>query len=144
MVAARPEVVYDLVSDITRTGEWSPVCQECWWEEPAAAGTVGAWFRGRNVVPERTWETRSQVVAATRGSEFAWLVGDGFVRWSFAMQPLDDGTRLTEAWDFLPAGLAFFERQYGDAAAAQIEDRTRAAHTGIPRTLARISAILEG
>ena len=26
LVTATPEAVYDLVSDVTRTGEWSPVC----------------------------------------------------------------------------------------------------------------------
>ncbi|MGZ6833860.1 MAG: SRPBCC family protein, partial [Mycobacteriaceae bacterium] len=29
-VAHPPELVYDLVSDVTRTGEWSPVCKACW------------------------------------------------------------------------------------------------------------------
>ena len=32
-VQASAEVLYDLVSDITRTGEWSPVCTSCWWDE---------------------------------------------------------------------------------------------------------------
>ena len=36
---------------------------------------MGAWFTGRNEVPGRTWETRSKVVAADRGREFAWVVG---------------------------------------------------------------------
>src|SRR5690606_14752506 len=26
-----PQAVWDVVSDITRTGEWSPVCQAAWW-----------------------------------------------------------------------------------------------------------------
>ena len=60
---------------MTRTGEWSPVCPACWWDEGAETGQVGVWFTGRNETPERTWETRSQVVAADRGREFAWLVG---------------------------------------------------------------------
>ena len=32
-VEASAEAVYDLVSDITRTGEWSPVCVSCWWDD---------------------------------------------------------------------------------------------------------------
>ena len=51
VVEATPEAVYDLVSDITRTGEWSPVCTSCWWDEEADAGTVGAWFTGHNELP---------------------------------------------------------------------------------------------
>lgn len=144
VVAATPEALYDLVSDVTRTGEWSPICQECWWDDDAVPGAVGSWFTGRNVTPTRTWETRSQVVVASRGREFAWLVGEGYVRWGFELQPVQVGTRLTETWDFLPAGLAMFEQRYGDDAPAQVEERTRAALSGIPETLRAIREIAEG
>ena len=143
VVGATPEAVYDLVSDITRTGEWSPVCTSCWWDDEADAGTVGAWFTGHNELPERTWETRSRVVAAERGREFAWLVGGAFVRWGFVLEPVGETTRLSETWEFLPEGLAMFEEKYGDRAPVEVEERTRLAHDGIPRTLAAIKQIAE-
>ena len=142
-VAVPAERLYDLVSDITRTGEWSPICTSCWWDDDAEAGRVGAWFTGHNELPHRTWETRSQVVAADRGREFAWVVGDGFVRWGFGFTPVEGGTTLTESWEFLPGGLAMFEGKYGDRAPAEIAERTRQAHDGIPRTLAAIKQIAE-
>lgn len=142
-VAASAEALYDLVSDVTRTGSWSPVCQSCWWDDESTAGQVGAWFTGRNVLPHRTWETRSQVVAADRGREFAWVVGGGLVRWGFTMSPNGSTTTLTETWHFLPAGIATFGERYGDDAAAQIADRTQQALEGIPRTLAAIKQIAE-
>jgi carbon monoxide dehydrogenase subunit G len=142
-VAATPEQVYDLVSDVTRTGEWSPVCKACAWEDPAQAGQVGAWFTGRNEVPGRTWETRSLVEVADRGREFAWLVTGGYVRWGYTMEPAGDGTLLTESWHFRPEGLAFFEEKYAEDAQAQVENRTRAAHEGIPATLEAIKAVAE-
>ena len=143
VVRSSPEALYDLVSDVTRTGEWSPVCTRCWWDE-GATGQVGDWFTGHNEVPGRTWETRSQVVAADRGREFAWLVGGRLVRWGFTLEPVADGTRLTESWEFLPAGQQFFAERYGADAQRQIDDRTRAAHEGIPATLAAIKRIAEG
>ena len=142
VVAATPEELYDLVSDVTRTGEWSPVCRACWWDEGASA-QPGAWFTGRNEVPGRTWATRGQVQVADRGREFAWLVGGRLVRWAFTMAPVEGGTLLTESWEFLPAGLEFFAENYGEAAQAQIADRTRSALAGIPATLAAIKAIAE-
>jgi hypothetical protein len=142
-VQASAETLYDLVSDITRTGEWSPVCTSCWWDDEASAGQVGAWFTGRNELPHRTWETRSQVVAAERGREFAWVVGGSFVRWGFTLAPADAGTILTETWEFLPAGIAMFEEKFGEDAHAQITDRTQQALDGIPRTLAAIKQIAE-
>ncbi|WP_148612945.1 SRPBCC family protein [Nocardioides rubriscoriae] len=141
-VDASAEALYDLVSDITRTGEWSPVCTSCWWDDEATAGRVGAWFTGRNELPHRTWETRS-VVAAEHGREFAWIVGGGFVRWGFALVPAQTGTKLIESWEFLPAGIAMFEEKFGDDAVAEIADRTQQALDGIPTTLAAIKRIAE-
>lgn len=142
-VHASAEALYALVSDISRTGEWSPVCTSCWWDDDAEAGQVGAWFTGRNQLPNRTWETRSQVVAAQPGREFAWVVGGSFVRWGFVLTPAEEGTTLTESWDFLPAGIAMFQEKFGDQAPAQIADRTQQALDGIPRTLAAIKRIAE-
>lgn len=142
-VNASAQELYDLVSDITRTGEWSPVCTACWWDGEATAGEVGAWFTGRNVLPERTWETRSQVVAAAAGQEFAWVVGGKFVRWGYTFASVESGTVLTETWEILPEGIAMFEDKYGDEAAAQIADRIRLALEGIPITLSAIKGIAE-
>jgi hypothetical protein len=144
LVRAVPEVVYDLVADVTRTGEWSPVCAQCWWDDAEQAGKVGASFTGRNVLPHRTWETRSRVVVADRGREFAWVVGDGLVRWGFAVDATEGGTELTESWAFLPAGLAMFAEKYGDRAQEEIDERTEQARVGIPKTLAAIRRIAEG
>lgn len=137
VVAATPERLYDMVSDVTRTGEWSPVCTACWWDD-GASPQVGSWFTGRNETPERTWETRSQVVAADRGVEFAFVVGGSYVRWGYTFTPVEGGTRLTESWDFLPGGIAMFHDRYGPDAERQIQLRTAAAHEGIPATLAAI------
>lgn len=143
VVGAPPEVVFDLVTDIGRTGEWSPICTGCWWDDPAEAGQVGAWFTGRNELPTRTWETRSQVVAAERPKEFAFEVGEGFVRWAYTFSPSDEGTLVTESWHFLPAGIEMFHQRYGEDAAHEIAVRTEAARTGIPATLAAIKGIAE-
>ena len=142
VVARAPEVLYDMVSDITRMGEWSPVCTGGRWDE-GDGPRVGAWFTGTNVTPERTWETRSEVVAADRGHEFAFVVGGTRVRWGYTFEPADGGTEVTESWEFLPDGLALFDERFGDDAPAQVADRTRAAEVGIPATLAAIKAAAE-
>jgi hypothetical protein len=143
MAEASAEALYDMGSDITRIGEWSPVCRSCSWDDEVEAGQVGAWFLGRNELSHRTWETRSEVVAAERGREFAWVVGGNFVRWGFTLAPVDTGTTLTESWEFLPDGIAMFEEKFGQGAHAQITDRTQQALAGIPKTLAPIKPIAE-
>jgi carbon monoxide dehydrogenase subunit G len=141
-IAATPEAVYALVSDVARTGEWSPVCQQCQWEE-GDGPRVGARFSGRNVTADRTWETTSTVTAAEAGREFAWEVGKGFVRWGYRTEPANGGTRLTESWEFTAAGLEYFSSTFGDAAPDRADDATKAAHEGIPATLEAIKRVAE-
>lgn len=142
VIARSPEALYEMISDVTRMGEWSPVCAVCWWDD-GAGPRVGAWFTGRNETPERTWETRSEVVAAEPGREFAFVVGGDRVRSAYTFTPVDGGTRVTESWEFLPGGIAAFHKRYGDEAQAQIAKRSEAAHSGIPATLAAIKRAAE-
>lgn len=141
-IDASPEEVYAVVSDITRTGEWSPVCRRAEWAEEGRTG-VGAQFLGHNESGERRWTTTSTVIAADPGEHFAWEVGEGYVHWGYRMRPVDGGTELTHDWEFLPAGQAFFVERFGDDAPAQVEQRTRSAHDSIPQTLAAIKEIVE-
>jgi hypothetical protein len=142
LVARKPDELYALVSDVTRMGEWSPVCRACSWDE-GAGPRVGAWFTGRNETPERVWETRSQVVAANPGREFAWEVSGGWVRWGFTLEADDGGTRLTESWEFLPAGVDGFRARFGPQAGSEIAQRSESAKSGIPATLAAIKKTAE-
>ncbi len=141
-VHASAQAVYELISDIGRTGEWSPTCVGCEWDDPDRRG-VGATFTGYNEASSRSWQTTSTIIVADPGVRFGWEVGDGFVRWSYDLRAFENGTELTETWTFLPAGLEHFANQYGDQAATAIETRTQRAAHDIPQTLARIKQIAE-
>ena len=65
------------------------------------------------------------------------------MRWGYTFEPEDSGTRLTESWEFLPAGIAGFHERYGAQADAQIDQRSDAAKSGIPATLAAIKKAAE-
>jgi hypothetical protein len=82
-------------------------------------------------------------VAAERGREFAFVVGGSWIRWGYTFTPVEEGTEVTESWEFLPGGIARFEERFGDEAPAQIAERTEAAHQGIPATLAAIKRVAE-
>jgi len=139
-----PDDLYQMISDVTRMGEWSPVCKACWWDDDDGP-RVGAWFTGHNESPERDpWETRSQVVAASPGSEFAFAVGGTWARWGYTFVRVADGTRVTESWEVLPDGVARFTDRFGEQAQAQLANRYEAARTGIPATLAALKRVAEG
>lgn len=137
VIHAPADVLYDMIADVTRMGEWSPICAACWWDE-GEGPHVGSWFTGRNVTPERTWETRSLVVVADRGREFSFVVNGAYVRWTYHLDEQDGATRVTESWEFLDAGLVYFAERFGEEADERIAVRTREAHESIPHTLARI------
>jgi hypothetical protein len=70
-------------------------------------------------------------------------VNGAWVRWGYTFTPVDGGTRVTESWEFLPAGVAGFHDRYGDKAGAEITDRLQAARSGIPETLAALKKVAE-
>lgn len=98
---------------------------------------------GRNEVPGRTWETRSQVVADEPGREFAFIVGGDRVRWGYTFEPTEGGTRMTESWEILPAGEVFFRDKFGEQFEEEVEQRAETARSGIHDTIAAIKKAAE-
>ncbi|MFE4371303.1 SRPBCC family protein [Streptomyces sp. NPDC056835] len=107
-ITASPNDVYDTVSDLTRSGEWSVECTGGQWLSGTPA-TVGAVFRGENHRPEDVvawapvvrgaWTTESEVVEAERGRVFRWAIRDRAGRrqesvWSFETRAADHGCVL--------------------------------------------------
>ena len=133
-----------MVADVTRMGEWSPVCKACWWDE-GDGPKAGAKFTGRNERPERTWETRSEVLTADRGRRFDWVVVEPptGARWGYSFVAVEGGTEVTETWELPPEGSAFFEKVFGENAAREIGIRSDGAKSGIESTLSAIKAAAE-
>ena len=142
VVERSPEDVYALISDVTRTGEWSEQCHACEWD--SAARGEGATFTGHNRTPVREWATVSTVTVDEPDSRFEWTIGTSGTRWGYRVEAAGDGsTRLTEYTAFSETGEAFFHERFGEDAENQMTIRLTAAATGIPATLARIKVIAE-
>jgi hypothetical protein len=107
VVAADPDAVYAVVSDVTRIGERSPECHAARWLPGAAAGTLGAVFRGSNRAGRAArWSRRCEVVAADAGRTFAFrtlperfdVTRRDSTTWRYDLEPTDDGTRVTHSY----------------------------------------------
>jgi uncharacterized protein YndB with AHSA1/START domain len=96
--------VFRLVSDPTRTGEWSPECVRCRWIDGHTEPRVGARFRGTSRNGWRRWTTTSEISDIVPDARFAWKVtyfGLPVAEWAYR---IDDGNEpgtvvLSEAVD---------------------------------------------
>lgn len=99
-VAAPPEVVWDMVADVTRMGEWSPECYSCRWFGRQKRPVVGARFVGFNKRGWARWATTNEVVEAERGRSFVFRTRETGVRWGYTFAPgSGGGTTVTETRD---------------------------------------------
>jgi uncharacterized protein YndB with AHSA1/START domain len=147
-IAAPPDRVWDLVSDVTRIGEFSPETFEAQWLDGAEGPRPGARFRGhvrRNGRGPVYWTTCT-VTAADQGREFAFSVaglgGATANTWRYRLDPApaDDGelsTDVTESFE-MPATLV--NRVYWTLGGPA---RLRANLDGMRATLERIKAVAE-
>lgn len=98
-IQAAPERVWELVTDVTNMGRWSPECHRCEWTDGATGPAIGATFKGWNKRGLVRWSTVSTVVTADEPREFAWEVDKSKMRWGYRFEPSGEGTRVTEYRD---------------------------------------------
>jgi hypothetical protein len=162
-VSARPDEVYAVVSDLPRSGEWSPECLGGTWVtgEPGAVGSV---FRGENLRSEDVvawapvvrgrWTTHAEVVAAEPGRTFRWAMHDSKGEkqqsvWGFDVEPDGEDTLLvhhfrmdapTEGIRGITAEMdtdakrRFFE-EWGEKVAGDLAETLRRIRTVIEKTV---------
>ena len=99
-IAAPPEKVWALLTDVTQMGRWSPECHRCAWVEGATGPQVGAKFKGWNKRGLMRWSTVSTVTTAEEPSHFVWEVDQSGMRWGYRFAADDHGrTHVTEYRD---------------------------------------------
>jgi uncharacterized protein YndB with AHSA1/START domain len=105
---APPATVWDLVSDVTRIGQFSPETFEAKWTRGSTGPEVGASFAGhvkRNGVGPTYWSP-CQVTACEPERLFEFAVGTDAVtinNWGYRLTPRDGGTDVTEYFRLQPS-----------------------------------------
>lgn len=103
-IDAEPQHVWELVSDITKMGSYSPEVFEAEWLGGATGPAVGARYRGHVKRNERgpTYWTECEVTECVPGEvfEFAVVFGDRKVNtWRYEFAPgANGGTDATESF----------------------------------------------
>ena len=105
---APPEQVWDLVSDVTRIGEFSPETFEAKWTRGSTGPEEGAYFAGhvkRNGVGPTYWSP-CRVTRCVPEEVFEFSVGTDSVtvnNWGYRLAARDGGTAVTEYFRMEPS-----------------------------------------
>ena len=138
-IDAAPDVVYGVVSDVTRMGEWSPETIKCEWIDGATGPAVGAKFKGTNKRGIAKWSTKPTVIAAD-GCEFAFDVGTD-TRWTYRVEPDGDGTKLSESFEMLRDIRWYYA--LAERWMMGVKDRQADLENGLAQTLQRVKQVVE-
>ncbi len=140
-VDAPPPVVWALVTDITRMGEWSPENTGGRWAGGATGPAVGARFVGWNRHGALRWPTRCRVVECAAPHRFSFAVSESRMTWGWRLEPDGTGTRLTQ-WRERPGRPNALVRAL-TASGLLGRDREGMMVEGMHRTLAAVKAAAE-
>ena len=131
--------VWRMISDVTRTSEWSPDVILSVWLDPGP--TVGARFESINRMPiVRRWRSLSTVTAADPGRRFAFAVGpnpdDPNTTWAWDLEPTSEGTtvRLSYEMRHEPGIVLLYYR---------LTRRSERVRKSVAATLRRLKAVTE-
>ncbi|GAB4085408.1 hypothetical protein GCM10028784_20380 [Myceligenerans cantabricum] len=142
-IDAEPRAVWELISDVTRMGEWSPECRRCSWRGRARG--VGAQFIGWNRRRGVVWVTNNRVEEWEPGRAFAFRTTTNGVRWGYRLTPRDGGTLITEWWDV--SGQSDRQHRlsasFANSALGGFPAHTAELRAGMRATLARVKASAE-
>jgi hypothetical protein len=106
VIGAPIDAVWNVVSDVTRVGEWSGECQSCAWVGGADSPVPGAQFRGRNRRGSMRWSRLNEVVRSEPPHSFVWRTVARFpyldsTEWRVSLAEDGSSTRVTEAFQIL-------------------------------------------
>ncbi|RVW10600.1 SRPBCC family protein [Prescottella agglutinans] len=95
VIPARPSTLYNLISDVTRMGDFSPETVSARWLDDARGPRIGARFEGTNRIGRARWSTEPEVVSAEPGQRFAFRVpGRAGALWTYTFERTAGGSTL--------------------------------------------------
>lgn len=141
-IAAPPEKVWSLVTDVPAMARWSPQVVK----STVKGGVVkeGAKFSNLNKQGIKRWPTKGKIVrftapTATSNGDFAFRIAENRTIWSFELEPTATGTRVTERRETPDgvSGLSMFLTKWVLGGQAGFTTELR---TGMQQTLERLKA----
>lgn len=139
-VAAAPDEVWALVSDLPRMASWSPQVVRTIQRGPGGLGTKTL---NINRSGWKVWPTRSKVVRFDPPRELAFRIKDNFTIWSYTLEPLADGGTRVVVRREAPDGLAPISAKLQGVVLGGLDRFDEEVLAGMQETLARLKAEVE-
>lgn len=139
-MAATPEEIWPLVSDLPRMASWSPQVVKSIQRGPSG---LGATTVNINRSGWKVWPTRSKVIRFEAPREFAFRVKDNKTIWSYSLEPLADGGTRVVVRREAPDGLAPISARLQNAVLGGLDKFDAEVLAGMNETLERLKAEVE-
>ncbi len=142
VIGAPVYAVWNIVSDVTRVGEWSGECQSCGWVGSSDSSLPGAQFRGRNRRGSMRWTRLNQVIRAEPPHSLVWRTIARFpyldsTEWQLNLAEDGSATKVTEAFEILRLSKAM--ERFLDVVMPAHRDRS----ADLAADLARLKSLVE-
>ena len=143
VIDASAAPLWEIVADVTRIPEWSPVCRAVEWLDGSSAAVVGARFRGHNRLNGARWSRDCVITEAEPGAVLAFSTlfkGQESTRWRYRLDPQGSSTTVREAYQIvtMPRWVRMFRRLPGALAKSE-----RDTAWNLSTSLERLKAIAE-
>ena len=141
-IAAPPERVWELLTDLRRMPEWSP---ELLRMVPLKSGglRVGQWYLGLNRRKAFVWPTRNVLSALEPDRTLAWDTRSSGARWIFEVEPAEGGGTHVVHRRPVPERLTLLSRVFAPLALGGSEEHADELEAGMGRTLGGLKAAAE-
>lgn len=108
VVDVPPDDVWDVVSDVTRVGEWSHECRSARWLGDDDRARPGARFRGGNRAGMWSWGRTNEIIVVDAPRELRWrtvptLLFPDSTEWRIELEPAQGGTVIRQSFTVLRA-----------------------------------------
>jgi uncharacterized protein YndB with AHSA1/START domain len=97
-IAAKPEQVWALVTDVAKMGRFSPSNTGAKWIMGASGPAEGARFIGFNKRGMARWPTTCKVIECEAPSRFAFQVAENKMQWGWKIEPTESGETVLTQW----------------------------------------------
>ena len=100
-IAASPNEVWDLITNLPNMGRWSPENDGGKWVKGSTGPELGAKFSGENSWEGKSWKAPVTITEFDAPRRFVFEMRFPFMGgsdWSFDLEPTSEGCKVTQTW----------------------------------------------